>query len=210
MIFARRLRTHLSAYRQDSWVDVSFRELFLDTQSVFLFVQQYLEDVALILRMSLPHGQRHQMPPAFRHLTKRLRDGILSSDDPLRLFLDQEASWFQEFIDVRDDISHRTSFGRKRAATFPELTDVLRAGGGVAQFLSAKDLQAYVRDLFQRTLALSCVVESFVYSRILEQHPVENPIPSAFIVAAGEIDVYGSVRQTDISARHHVHDIRFR
>jgi hypothetical protein len=66
MIFAQQLRSYLTRYRPDSWIDVPLHELFLDTQSLFLFVQQFLLDVSLLLRMSLPHGQRHQMPPSFR------------------------------------------------------------------------------------------------------------------------------------------------
>jgi hypothetical protein len=189
MIFARRLRAYLHAYRSDSWADVPLNELFLDTQGLFLFVQQYLEDVALIVRMSFPVGQREQLPAAFRHLSKRLREQVLAADEPLYLFLQQEASWFDEFIDVRDDISHRTSFGRKRLATFPDVHDLFRAGGGAAPFLSGQDLHSYIGELFRHTLSLSCVVESFVYKRILEQHPVPNPTPPSFIVAGDEIDL---------------------
>jgi hypothetical protein len=39
-IFAGRLPAYLKTYRPDSWVDVPSYELFLDTQSLFLFAQQ--------------------------------------------------------------------------------------------------------------------------------------------------------------------------
>ena len=80
-IFARRLRAHLESYQPESWVDVPLYELFLDTQSLFLFTQQYLEDMASIVRLSLPHTQRHQMPAAFHQMVKRLREGSLTDDD---------------------------------------------------------------------------------------------------------------------------------
>jgi hypothetical protein len=183
------MRAHLEKYRPDSWVDVPFYELFLDTQSLFLFVQQYLEDLALILRASLPHSQRHQMPAAFRHLSRRLREQVLASDEPLKIFLDQEAAWFEELGDVRDDICHRTAYDKARTATFPRLDEVLRAGGGVALFLSASDLRSYIGGMFRRTLALSCVAETFVYKHIVKQHPGQTQIPPAIVVAEGEIDV---------------------
>ena len=187
-IFSRRLRAHLESYRPESWVDVPFYELFLDTQSLFLFAQQYLEHVALIVRMSLPHGQRHQMPAAFHHLANRLREDVLPQDDPLKIFLDEQAIWFEELHDVRDDICHRTAYGRVRVSTFPGPSDVMRAGGSVVPFLSANDLRGYVSELFRRVLALSCVAETFVYSRILEQHPDRTGVPPAIVVAEDEFD----------------------
>jgi hypothetical protein len=188
-IFAERLRSHLGKYRPDSWVDVPLFELFLDTQSLFLFVQQYLEDIALIIRMSLPYSQRHQMPAAFRHLVPRLRQQVLSEGHPLRRFLDREWSWFEELSGVRDDICHRTAYQKVRARTFPGLHDLLRAGGGATEFLSASDLRAYVRDLFRRIMALSCLVEAFVYTGILQQHPRGSEVPPGYVVAAGEVDL---------------------
>jgi len=86
-ILCRRLRVYIDAYRGDSWVSVPTRDLFLDTQGFFLFVQQFLEDLALILRMSLPHNQRHQMPAAFSHLVGRLLEEVLESDAQLARFL---------------------------------------------------------------------------------------------------------------------------
>ena len=181
-------RAHLESYRPESWVDVPFYELFLDVQSLFLFTQQYLEDVAFIVRMALPHSQRHQMPAAFRTLVKRLREDVLTQSDPFKIFLDEEANWFEELKDVRDDICHRTAYDRVRAATFPNPMDVMRAGGGVAPFLSANDLRSYVGQLFRRVLALSCVAETFVYSRIRDQHPDLAGVPPAIVVATDEFD----------------------
>ena len=188
-IFAQRLRHHLDRYRSDSWTDVPLYELFLDTQSLFLFTQQYLEDVALILRLSLPHDQRRQMPASFRKLTERLRDRLLDAEDPLKHFLDAEASWFDELRDVRDDICHRTAYDKARTTTFPDLANLMRAGGGKSEFLSAGDLRAYIGTLFRKTLALSCLAEEFVYHRIAQGHSGAQSVPPAFIIADGEIDL---------------------
>lgn len=186
-IFARRLRAHLAAYKPDSWVDVPLHELFLDVQGLFLFAQQYLEDVAQVVRISLPHTQRHQMSPKFHDLSKRLRDE-LPSGEPFKVFLDEHASWFDEMKDVRDDICHRTAYGRVRSGRFPELFEVLRAGSGLQPFLSGRDLRSYVGGLFRRVLALSCVAESFVYSGILRQHPEEKGVPPAIVLGDDEFD----------------------
>ena len=189
-ILARRLRNYLESYRPDSWTDVPFHELFLDTQSLFLFVQQFLEDVALILRMALPHSQRHQMPPAFRDLSKRLREKILRADDPLKVFLDSEARWFNEIGNLRDDICHRTAFDKSREVTFPGLMDVLRAGGGKAPFASGADLRSYIGGVFSRTLAFACDVEQFVYGQMAAQYPEQAiPLPPSYIVGENEIDL---------------------
>lgn len=189
-IFARRLKGHLERYRPDSWIDVPLYELFLDTQSLFLFVQQFLEDVALILRMAIPKSQRHQMPAAFRHLSQRLRERILAADNPLKKFLDEEATWFNEIGDIRDDICHRTAYDKSRSAVFPELADVLRAGGGIAPFISAADLRLHIGDVFTRTLAFACVAERFIYDEITKQHPQQaTTVPPSFIAYEGEIDL---------------------
>ncbi len=145
--------------------------------------------------MSLPPEQRHQMPAAFHHLVKRLRNQVLSGDEPLKGLLDAEAAWFDELRDVRDDICHRTAYGRVRTATFPELHQVLRAGGGVAPFLSAADLRGYVVELFGRILALSCVAEDFVYTHIRGQHPAAATVPPAIVIAEGEIDLAVSTKE---------------
>jgi hypothetical protein len=194
-IFAHRLRHHLEQYRSDSWVDVPLYELFLDTQGLFLFTQQYLEDVALILRLSLPQDQKHQMPAAFRKLTERLSSQVLDAEDPLKRFLDAEGSWFDELRNVRDDICHRTAYDKARTATFPGLGELTGAGGSKSRFLSATDLRTYIGTLFRKTLALSCLAEEFVYQRIALAHSGVQSVPPAFIIAEGEIDVTVSTKE---------------
>ncbi len=110
-ILSRRLKEYIDAYRDETWADVPIQDLFLDAQAFFLFVQQFLEDLALIVRMSLPHEQRHQMPSAFSHLIRRLCERVLAADAPLARFFAAELTWFDEIKDLRDDILHRTAFG---------------------------------------------------------------------------------------------------
>jgi hypothetical protein len=91
--------------------------------------------------------------------------------------------------DMRDDICHRTAYGRLRAATFPSLLDLIRAGGSTAPFASEADLRAYLCGLLQRWLALACLASEFVRRRIHEDHPVPQlPVADGFIVREGEID----------------------
>ena len=127
------------------------------------------------------------MPAAFRQLVKRLgRD--LSDGDPFKAFLDEHAGWLDTLHDVRDDICHRTAYERVRSATFPELFEVIRAGGGVAPFLSGTDLRGYIGGLFRRVLALSCVAENFVYTGILRQRRSCDGVPPAIVLANDEFD----------------------
>jgi hypothetical protein len=135
------------------------------------------------------------MPASFKALSRRLRDRVLGSDEPLKTFLDQEATWFEEIGDVRDDICHRTAYDKARTATFPGLADVLRAGGSVVPFLSGADLRTYIGGVFRRTLALSCLAEAFVYQQIQDQHQQRKPIPPAIVVAEGEIDFTVSTKE---------------
>lgn len=79
-IFAGRLRGHLEKYRPDSLRGVPFYELFLDTQTLFLFAQQYLADLAHVLRMALPKADRHQTMPKFGKLSLYLRRKLSASD----------------------------------------------------------------------------------------------------------------------------------
>ena len=199
MILAGRLRSHLSRYGENKWVNVPFEMLFLDTQSVVLFLRQFMEDVAFVVRAVIPAGDRYQMPEGFTDLAKRIRAAdpehdeqlaaIFPASDPFRQFLIVEEPWLQGVKDLRDDICHRTSYGRLRTATFPSLIDLIRAGGGGAPFASEADLRAYLCGLFQRWLALAWLASEFFRRRVREDHP-ETPLPMTddFIVREGEFD----------------------
>jgi hypothetical protein len=188
-ILCRRLKAHMDACRSDTWVAVPIHELFLDAQGFFLFVQQFLEDLALIVRMSLPHAQRHQMPPAFSQLTRRLLDGVLESKAPLAQFISAEETWFDEMKDLRDDILHRTQFGRERA-TFPDSFEVLRAGGGQQHFLRGTTLPGYLGGVLVRIFALACLADEFVASAIRARHPdARMPLQYGILLSAAEMDL---------------------
>jgi hypothetical protein len=192
-IICRRLKSYLDAYREETWENVPIHELFLDAQGLFLFVQQFLEDLTLVMRMSLPHSQRQQMPAAFAHFIPRLRREVLSAETPLERFLGAEFAWFDKMKDLRDDILHRTAFGQKRAVTFPDLVDVLRAGGGQSRFLRGTDLRSYVGGVLVRIFALACLADDFVRCSISVRHADLNlPSRSGILFTADEIDEAGN------------------
>src|SRR5712692_1548739 len=199
MILAVRLRSHLSRYEENTWIRVPFDELFLDTQSILLFFRQFMEDVAFVMRAVLPRAVRAQMPPGFTDLVKRILasdpthdsglNAVLLPSDPHRRFLTDECKWFEEAKDLRDDICHRSAYGRLRTATFPGLIDLIGSAGGKAPFASEADLRSYLRGLFQRWLAFACLSSEFIRRRICEEHPSPAvPYANGFIVRAGEID----------------------
>jgi hypothetical protein len=192
-INCRRLKRYLDAYKEQTWADVPIHELFLDTQRFFLFVQQFLEDLTLVMRMSLPHSQRHQMPAAFAHFIPRLRREVLSAETPLERFLVIEYVWFEEMKDLRDDVLHRTAFDQKRVVTFPDLVDVLRAGGGQSKFLRGDDLRTYLGGVLVRVFALACLADDFVRSSICARHPdLKLPPRSGLLFTADEVESAGS------------------
>lgn len=189
-ILSRRLKSHIGAYRTDTWVAVPIHELFLDTQGFFLFIQQFLEDLAQIVRMSLPHEQRHQMPAAFSPLMRRLLKGVLKPDAPLARFFSAEQIWFDEMKDLRDDILHRTAFGRERSAMFSDLTDVLRAGGGQPHFVRGTTLAGYLGGVLVRVFALTCLADEFVTGAITTRHPdARMPLQQGILLAGSETEL---------------------
>lgn len=201
MILATRLKSHLSRYEENSWVNVPFDELFLDTQSVLLFFRQFMEDVAFVVRAVLPKPVRAQMPAGFTDLVARILasntschptlNAVIPDSHPLRQFLAKEQAWFAEAKDLRDDICHRSAYGRLRTATFPGLIDLISSAGGKAAFASEADLRSYLRGLFQRWLAFACLSSDFIRQRIIEEHPsptITIPLADGFIARAGEVD----------------------
>ena len=200
MILAGRLKSCLARYEENTWVNVPLHVLFVDTQSVVLFLRQFMEDVSFIIRAVLPKGVRSQMPAGFTDLAARIRNSgperdselakVCDVGDPLRQFLVLEERWFREIKDLRDDICHRSAYGRLRSATFPGFMELMRAGGGKAPFASEADLRSYLCVLFERWLAFANIVGEFATSRVCEDYPEHRfSLPGGFIVADGEIDV---------------------
>jgi hypothetical protein len=188
MILASRLKSCLARYEENTWVNVPFHVLFVDTQSVVLFLRQFMEDVSFIIRAVLPSRVRGQMPAGFTELAARIRNSgtdrdpelaiVCGPEDPLRQFLIVEERWFREIKDLRDDICHRSAYGRLRSATFPGLLELMRAGGGKAPFASEADLRSYLCVLFQHWLAFANIVGEFAARRVREdysQHPFTFP-----------------------------------
>jgi hypothetical protein len=199
-ILARRLRDCLSEYEKDTWVNVPFHLLFVDTQSLVLFLRQFMEDASFVIRAALPAQVRGQMPAGFTDLSARItgsgpgRDPALAAvcppEDPLRAFLVEEQNWLREVKDLRDDICHRSVYGRLRTARFPKFIDLIRAGGGKAPFASGADLRDYLCGVFQRWLAFAHVVGEFVTRRVKAEHADRTfSTPGGLIVADGELDV---------------------
>ncbi|GMV23924.1 MAG: hypothetical protein AMXMBFR57_38730 [Acidimicrobiia bacterium] len=206
VVLAARLRGHLTKYDDDSWADVPFYVLFVDTQTVVLFVRQFMEDASFVVRAALPNSLRGQMPAGFTDLAERIRLSSQSKDaelavaipatDPFRVFLNAEAAWFRELKDLRDDICHRSAYGRVRTARFPDLVDLMRAGGGKAPFASAVDLRTYLRGLFRRWLSLANVVSDFVSRSIASQHKnAARAFPGGFIIEEGAIDLSQNTKE---------------
>lgn len=167
-ILLHRLKSHLNNYEKDSWVNIDIYELFLDTQSLFLFIQQFLEDLSLILRRSIPPKDRHQLSPKFSKLSKKLID-ILPENNQLKEFLYEKANWFNEIKQIRDDICHRTLFGKKRIAEFPNEIELLRSGGGITNFASAKNLKTYIKTILENILNLSILSDEYIKLNIVQE-----------------------------------------
>jgi hypothetical protein len=170
-IMSHRLQEHLSQFKDESWVDVDFDGLFLDTQTFFLFVQQFLEDVSLVTRLTLPTSSRKQMSPTFYKGFVRVIPSLLANDHPLKLFLTQEKRFFLELKDMRDDILHRTSFDRTRLAQFPRFTDFILAAGGKAPFASGDDLRRHISTCMKKIMAFACLCGDYVKENLNQLYP---------------------------------------
>lgn len=188
IILCRRMKAHLESYKPDSWIEVRFYEMFLDTQSLFLFVQQYLEDLGLIIRLSLSKNQRGQSTPKFNKLMKRIIE-IVPAGDPFRDFLKQQQTWFEQIKDIRDDICHRTAYGKLRASIFPGLLDLLSAGGSKSEFLEQPDLRTFIGKLLEKILALSNLAEIFVSQNIFGRSGKEFHRRDSIIIATDNSDI---------------------
>jgi hypothetical protein len=173
-IMCRRLKGYLDAYQPDNWSHVPIDELFLDTQSFFLFVQQYLEDVTIVVRLT-----HRNLPSNFSKMVVRLRETVLKDGDPLKAFLAAEGPAFGHLKDLRDDILHRTTFDRNRKQ-FPHFADVFAAGSGRPTFPGSADLRSYVGAVLVRLFALSALMDTFVRKAITErQVPITQELRTA-------------------------------
>jgi len=190
-IICYRIRENLLRFKPESWVNVNFDGLFLDTQSLFLFVQQFLEDMTLVIRLSFETSIRSQMSPKFSALVERL-PLLLTDDHPLKRYLSEQTRFLLELKDLRDDILHRTGFGKTRSAEFPELMDFIRAAGGKAPFASGEDLRTYLSDCLKRIMTLVVLCDDLVRENLLRLYPSENTayerFPLSFILPIGALN----------------------
>ena len=216
LLLSKRLEAHLRKFGKSNWSDVHSHGLFLDTQSVFLFFRQFMEDVSFLIRAVLPNSIKTQMSPKFTNLVPRIIESsadkypalaeVFPDTDPLRQFLYSERNWFSEAKDIRDDISHRSFFDQRRIGNFPGLLDLIRSAGGVATFASAEDLRSYLGGLFRRWLALACLSSDFVRHRIRSSHPSPNIwLTDGFIVRSGEIDSRKTSKEPEFPVGTAVH-----
>lgn len=187
-IILNRLKSYLEEYKNDSWVNVPVDKLFLDTQVYFLFIIQYLEDLSMIIRFSIPKSRSEQLSPKFKDLNTRLL-ATLDKENPFVKYLENELEHLLEIKDIRDDICHSTSFGRSRRATFPNPVEVLASGGGKAGFASQKDLKTYIGITLERILAYANVAAAFINGNLAREHNGSWVLDSpASIVRNGVID----------------------
>jgi hypothetical protein len=168
-IMCRRLKGYLDEYQPDNWSNVPMDELFLDTQSFFLFVQQYLEDVTIVVRLT-----HRDLPSDFAKMVVKLRNNVLTESDPLSAFFAAEGPAFAQLKDLRDDILHRTAFDRDRKQ-FPHVGNVLIAGSGQPTFVGSADLRSYIGATLVRLSALSALMDTFVRKPVAERRPAIAP-----------------------------------
>jgi len=160
-IICSRLQKNLSEFKADSWVGVNLSELFLDAQTYFLFVQQFLEDLALVVRLSFPPAKRAGLRPEFMKLMKRLLPEM-PTDHPLKIFLNEQMEYFERLKHIRDDICHGTAFDKQRKSQFPDFVKFLSAAGGKSVFAEGRDLRGYLADSIRRVLSLACLIDDYV------------------------------------------------
>ncbi len=83
----------------------------------------------------------------------------------LQNFLKEEAQWFNIWKDLRDDISHRTSYDKVRRVIFPDLLTFHGAVSGNKPFLDEKILKQVISEYLDKLLFFSCLVEDFFRKR---------------------------------------------
>jgi hypothetical protein len=190
IIILGRIHGALGQFSDESWAGVPMEYLFVDVQSLFLFSKQMVEDVAQVIRLRFDHPARGQLPAAFDKLRRRLMKGdVVIPSDQFIVLLREYDEWFTTWDDIRDDICHRTAFGKDRLAEFPEMLDLVVAAGGRKEFCSGMDLRAYLCDFCRRLYTFLCAAEDFVYRGLRERYPdLDRDLAPAYMVPQGEID----------------------
>lgn len=161
IIILRRIKNGIERGRKTEIVT-----LYLDVQSLFLFGEQFLQDVGLVLRRFLPPKMRHNISPKFHRLRKQLTE--LECNHEFQKYLQNNQQWFDIWNDLRDDISHHTSFDKLRKAVFPSVGSFGAILSGNESFiLEGKTLKKYVLEYIDKLLSFACVAEDFIKSRFI-------------------------------------------
>ncbi len=191
LILSDRIKTNLTRFLSKNHTQVNFDELFLDAQSFILFIQQFFEDVNLVVRSTYQSPMRDGWRSSFVSLLDKLPP-LLSDDHPLKLFLQQESRVFEEVKDIRDDILHRTPFNRARTARFPDFLEFVRSAIGSVPFVSGQDLKSYLSHCFDKVMALACLCDDLVRDNLLVLYPgngtPEQRFPLSAIIPMGAVD----------------------
>jgi hypothetical protein len=190
IIILGRIDGALGRFGDGSWAGVPIDHLYVDVQSFFLFNKQLVEDVAQVIRLRFGPPIRGQLSPSFDRLRKQLMDEkLLDQSDSFAVLLTEYDGWFTTWDDIRDDICHRTDFGQKRLAEFPELLELVVAAGGGRDFSSGMDLRTYLCDFCRKLYTFLCAAEDFVYRGLGGRYPdLDRYLAPAYMVPQGEID----------------------
>lgn len=155
IIFLRRIKNEIESNE--------LFHLYLDIQSLILFSEQFLQDIGLVVRLYSPMKFRSNISPKFHKMRKNVN--TLEFCKELQDFLKKEKEWFDVWKDLRDDISHRTSFEKMREVVFPDVRSFMLIVSGKKIFLKGMDLKKYIREYLDKLLFFACLVEDFIKQR---------------------------------------------
>lgn len=167
-IICNRLHEYFSQPNKRRWSD---NALYIDTQSYFLFCRQFMDDLTIIIRLSMGKGVKDQMSYSFSELINK-RAKTFKDSEPLLEFLNQEEPFFEKFKEIRDSIIHRGIRSKQRYVyLFPDMFyHSVRSLGGNPLFNSIDDLRIYLSESIKRIVTLGCLCGDFSSARLRERH----------------------------------------
>ncbi len=167
-IICSRLHEYFITPNKRRWSDSA---LYIDTQSYFFFCRQFMDDITIIIRLSLGKGVKEQISYSFSALLNN-REKIFRDNDPLLEFLNQEKAFFEKFIEIRDSIIHRGIRTKQQYVyLFPDFYyHSINNLGGIPLFSSIEDLRVYLSESIKRIIALGCLCGDFSLSRLRERY----------------------------------------
>jgi hypothetical protein len=167
-IICSRLREYFMNPHKRRWSDSA---LYIDTQSYFFFCRQFMDDLTIIIRLSLGRGIKEQISYSFSTLLNK-REEIFRQNDPLLEFLNQEKPFFEKFIEIRDSTVRRGIKTKQHYVyLFPDFYyHNIKNLGDSPLFNSIEDLRVYLSESIKRIIALGCLCGDFSFSRFRERH----------------------------------------